>query len=29
MVGKWQWVVLSYWVAKELPGLMLIPPGVK
>ena len=29
MVGKGQWVVLPYLVAKELPELRLRPPGVK
>ena len=29
MVGKGQWVVLPYSVAKEIQGLRLIPPGVK
>ena len=29
MVEKGQWVVLPYSVAKGLPGLRLIPPGVK
>ena len=29
MIEKGQWVVLPYSVAKGLPGLRLIPPGVK
>ena len=29
MVEKRKWVVLPYWVAKGLPGLSLVPPGVK
>ena len=29
MVGKRQWVVLAYSVAKELIGLRISPPGVK
>ena len=29
MVEKGKWVVLPYSVAKGLPGLKLIPPGVK
>ena len=29
MVGKRQWVVLRHAVTKELPGLRLIPLGVK
>ena len=29
MVEKGQWVVLPYLVAKGLPGLSLIPPGMK
>ena len=29
MVEKGQWVVLPYSGAKELPGLRIIPPGVK
>ena len=29
MIEKGQWVVLPYLVAKGLPELMLIPPGVK
>ena len=29
MIEKEQWVVLPYLVSKGLPGLMLIPPGVK
>ena len=29
MIEKRQWVVLPYSVAKGLPGLRLIPPGVK
>ena len=29
MVEKGQWVVLNYSVAKELPGLRIIPTGVK
>ena len=29
MIEKDQWVVLPYSVAKGLPGLRLIPPGVK
>ena len=28
MVGKGKWVVLTYLVAKEIPGLSLIPPVV-
>ena len=29
MVGKKQWIVLTYLAAKELPGLRLISPGAK
>ena len=29
MVEKGQWVVLLYSVAKDLPGLRMIPPGAK
>ena len=29
MIEKGQWVVLPYSLAKGLPGLRLIPPGVK
>ena len=29
VVGKAQWVVLTYSVAKELPGLGISPTGVK
>ena len=29
MVEKVQWMVLLYLVSKRLPGLRLIPPGVK
>ena len=29
MIEKGQWVVLPYSVSKGLPGLRLIPPGVK
>ena len=29
MFGKEQWVVLTYYVAKELPGVRISLPGVK
>ena len=29
MFGKEQWLVLPYLVAKELPRLRIVPPGVK